>query len=178
VLILEGADNLPRWDATTVDAFVVDLHLALPQLAIEWDSGAGEEWIRVLESGDPIAQVRAPTTASLATRFAFVDSTRAAAAALVALLRHHTVEVSEVADLDDPMLSIRPEDLAAFSMEQSRPNMSSTRVGSQPTISSSSPSDQRLSKTTPATTRAVPATRIGVIDSDRKIADAIRVTTG
>ena len=69
---------------------------------------------RILDGSEVRALVRSPTTVSHAHRFAFVQPESAAARTLLPLLQASRVEVVELADFEDPALSVRTDDLAVF----------------------------------------------------------------
>jgi hypothetical protein len=112
MLILSHVGDLPMWDAPNLQSLLGDLRRANPALTVEWDLGAGEGWCRIWELDDVVALVRAPTTASSATRFVFIHRLHPKAALLNTLFRAHQAEVVQVDDFDAEELSIDRDDLA------------------------------------------------------------------
>ena len=114
MLILLNAAELPKWDATTLLAVVAELKTTAPDVEVEWGLDAGEGWLWIQREREVIAKVRAPTTVSHETRFAFVNAHHPFARTLRELLSRHDVSVVDVSDFDEVTFSIRGEDFSAF----------------------------------------------------------------
>jgi hypothetical protein len=97
--ILTDADSLSTWTAEEPTSLLREVRRAIPGLVVEWDLGAGEGWARILLEDDLCAAIRAPTTVTSATRFAFLKRDCAAFGDLSRRLEEARVEHVAVDDL-------------------------------------------------------------------------------
>jgi hypothetical protein len=111
--ILRDVDALPTWGQQEVFSLLDEIAEVVPAVQLDWDARAGVEWARVLGEGVECL-IRAPTSVGRAHRFAFLRSAGTMVDALRPLLDRAQVTVVELADFEEPKLSIRIEDLARF----------------------------------------------------------------
>jgi hypothetical protein len=114
VRILEGVADLPTWDAETLQGVVGELRRRIPDLHVEWDLAAGEEWCSVAFCGQLVAALRAPTAVGRATRFAFILAGSTVADEMQAVLQRADARPVELEDFEAVILSIEPEDFVVF----------------------------------------------------------------
>ena len=112
--ILEGVADLPTWDAETFQGVVGELRRLIPELHVEWDLAAGQEWCSVVLCDELVAALRAPTAVGRATRFAFILAGSTVADEMQAVLRRGDAHPVELEDFEAVILSIEPEDFVVF----------------------------------------------------------------
>lgn len=112
--ILGSAAGLPTWDAEALQEVLGQLRRRVPELRVEWDLAAGEEWCLITYRGELVATLRAPTLHTQATRFAFLLAEATVADQTRAALRQADAVTVEVDDFEAAAFSAEPDDLAAF----------------------------------------------------------------